>query len=150
MKSAAIFPFVILATLAIGAAPALAKQNPIIARQHLMKANGRAAKQAAAMAKGEAPFDLSTAKKVFATFENAAQKMPNLFPPDSKTGHKTKASPKIWQNMADVKARFAKLGSDAKAAAASVTDLASFRTAFVAIGRHDCGSCHHEYRIRKK
>ena len=85
-------------------------------------------------------FDLAAAKKIFVTFENAAQKMPDLFPSNSKTGHKTTAAPKIWEDMADFKARFQKLGADAKKAEASVTDLASFKTAFGAIGK-DCGSC---------
>ena len=38
------------------------------------------------MIKGEAPFDLPTAKKAFATFEDAAAKMPALFPDNSKIG----------------------------------------------------------------
>ena len=101
------------------------------------------------MIKGEAPFDLAKAKEIFATFEHAAAKMPDLFPPNSKTGHDTTASPKIWENMDDVKARFKKLGDDAKAASASVTDLASFKAAFAKIGKEDCGGCHHEYRIKK-
>ena len=113
-----------------------------------MKHNGKQAKLGAQMAKGEKPFDLATAKKIFATFEEAAQKMPALFPADSKTGHDTTAAPAIWEKMDDFKARFEKLGADAKKAHASVTDLASFKTAFGGIGK-DCGGCHHDYRIKK-
>ena len=51
--------------------------------------------------------------------------------------------------MADVKARFVKFGKDAKAAEASVKDLASFKTAFSALGK-DCGGCHKNYRLKKK
>jgi cytochrome c556 len=132
-----------------GATAVIAQQDPIAARQALMKDNSKHAKLGAAMAKGEAPFDLAKAKEIFVTFQHSAEKMPDLFPPNSKTGHDTTAAPKIWEDTADFKARFKKFGEDAKAAQASVTDLASFKTAFTAIGK-DCGGCHREYRIKKK
>lgn len=126
----------------------IAQQNPIEARQALMKDNGKHAKSGAAMLKGEAPFNLATAKEIFATFETSAEKMPGLFPPDSKTGHDTRAAPAIWEHMDDFKARFAKFAKDAKEAKDSVTDLASFKAKFGAIGK-DCGGCHETYRLKK-
>jgi cytochrome c556 len=138
-----------VAAIALGVSAALAQQDPIAARKALMKANGDQAKIGAAMAKGEAPFDLDKARKMFATFEDAAQKMPALFPDNSKTGGETAADPKIWENMDDFKAKFAKFGTDAKAAAASVTDLDSFKAALGNIGKNDCGGCHEKYRIKK-
>jgi len=138
-----------VAVIALGVGAAIAQQDPIAARKSLMKANGDAAKTAAAMAKGEAPFDLAAAHKIFATFEDAASKMPALFPDNSKTGGDTAADPKIWENMDDVKIRFAKFGADAKDALAKVTDLDSFKAAFGAIGKNDCGGCHEKYRIKK-
>lgn len=140
---------VAVAAIAIGVTSVLAQQDPIAERQKLMKANGAQAKIGVAMTKGETPFDLAKAKKIFVTFEEAAQKMPALFPENSKTGEKTRASPKIWDDMADVKAKFEKLGKDSKAAEASVTDLATFKTAFAEIGK-DCGGCHKAYRLEKK
>jgi cytochrome c556 len=50
--------------------------------------------------------------------------------------------------MADVKVRFAKLGEDAKAAEASVTDLDSLKVALGAVGKN-CGGCHETYRMKK-
>jgi cytochrome c556 len=135
--------------VALGVCAAAAQQDPIAARRALMKANGDAAKTAGAMAKGDAPFDLAAAHKIFATFEDAAAKMPALFPDNSKTGGDTAADPKIWQNMADFKARFAKFGEDAKAADASVKDLDSFKAALGDIGKNDCGGCHQNYRVKK-
>jgi cytochrome c556 len=148
MRIALAFAVVSAAAVALGASVVSAQQNPIEARQALMKDNGKHAKMAAAMAKGEAPFDLAKAKEIFATFETAAQKMPALFPPDSKTGHDTTASPKIWENKLDFDAQFEKFGADAKKASATVTDLASFKSAFSAIGK-DCGGCHETYRVKK-
>ena len=138
-----------MAAITLSVTVAMAQQDPIAARRALMKANGDQAKIGAAMAKGEAPFDLAAAKKIFATFQDAAAKMPALFPDTSKTGGDTAADPKIWENMADFKARFVKFGEDAKAADGSVKDLDSFKEAFGAIGKNDCGACHQNYRIKK-
>jgi cytochrome c556 len=137
-----------VAVVALGATVVLAQQDPIAARKALMKANGQAAGALAKMLKGEAPFDPAVAKKAFASFEDAAAKMPTLFPDNSKIGGETAASPKIWENMADVKARFVKLGNDAKAADASVKDLDSLKAAFSQLGKN-CNDCHELYRLKK-
>jgi len=143
------FRTVVVTAMAFAVSAAIAQQDPIAARKALMKANGDQAKIGAAMMKGEAPFDMAAVHKIFATFQEAATKAPALFPDDSKTGGKTAADPKIWQNKDDFNARLAKLGADAKAADASVTDLASFKAAFGGIGKNDCGSCHEKYRVKK-
>ena len=137
-----------VAIAALGATVVLAQQDPIAARKALMKANGQGAGALAKMLKGEAPFDPAVAKKAFASFEDAAAKMPTLFPDNSKIGGETAASPKIWENMADVKARFVKLGNDAKAADASVKDLDSLKAAFSQLGKN-CNDCHELYRLKK-
>jgi cytochrome c556 len=138
-----------VAVVALSVGAAIAQQDPIAARRTLMKANGDQAKVGASMMKGEAPFDLDKARKVFAAFEEAATKVPTLFPENSKTGGDTAADPKIWENMDDFKARFAKFRADAEDALAKVTDLDSFKAAFGAIGKNDCGGCHEKYRIKK-
>ncbi len=135
--------------LVLGLSVAIAQQDVIKQRQALMKANGDAAKTAGAMIKGAQPFDLAAAQKIFTTFENAASKMPGLFPDNSKTGEKTAALPKIWESMADFKARFEKFGKDATAAKASVKDLATFKAAMGNIGKNDCGACHQVYRAKQ-
>jgi cytochrome c556 len=137
------------AVVVLGICVAAAQEDPIKARKALMKANGDAAKIGAGMAKGEAPFDLAAAQKIFATFADSAAKAPALFPDSSKTGEDTAALPKIWEDMADFKAKFVKFGDDAKAAQASVKDLDSFKAAFGDIGKNDCGGCHQTYRLKK-
>ena len=131
-----------------GVTAVVAQGDPIAARKAMMKENSAQAKIGAGMAKGEAPFDLAKAKKVFATFENAAGKMPNLFPASAKTGGETTAAPKVWEDMAGFKAAFAKFGADAKVAEASVKDLDSFKAAFGGISK-SCGGCHETYRVKK-
>jgi cytochrome c556 len=62
-------PLLAVVSLAIATTVVVAQQNPIEARQALMKANSAQAKIGAAMAKGEAPFDLAKAQKIFTTYE---------------------------------------------------------------------------------
>src|SRR6201987_2162959 len=97
-----------VAVLALGVTAVAAQSDPIAARKALMKANGDQAKIGAAMVKGEAPFDLAKVQAIFATFADAAEKAPALFPDNSKTGGKTEALPAIWKNKADFEARLAK------------------------------------------
>jgi cytochrome c556 len=141
--------------IAIAVSVATAQEDPIKARKAIMKANGDQAKIGAAMIKGDKPFDLEAVHKIFATFEDAAAKMPALFPDSSKSEATSpeaddfSPTSKVWEDMADFKARFVKFGEDAKAAAASVKDLDSFKAAFGNIGKNHCGGCHEQYRAKK-
>ena len=142
-----------IAAIALGVTAAIAQQDPIAARKALMKANGDHGKIGAAMIKGETPFDLAKVHEILATWQNASAKAPALFPENSidqaTADDPFSASPEIWQNLEDFKARLAKLGADAKAADASVKDLQSFKAAFADIGKNDCGGCHEKYRLKK-
>ena len=137
-----------ISALAVVVTAAMAQEDPIKARQALMKSNGQQAALGAKMVKGEEPFDLAKAKAIFVAIQDVAAKAPALFPESSKTGGDTAADPKIWSNMDDFKAMFVKLGADAKAAQGSVTDLESFKAAFGNVGK-DCGGCHQTYRVKK-
>jgi cytochrome c556 len=118
-------------------------------RRELTKANGEASKPLVPMMKGAAPFDLPTVQKALMAYENAADKMPGLFPSDSKTGD-TNALPVIWddKNKADLDARFEKLGKDAAAALAAIRDEASFKATMTDFFRN-CGGCHDKYRAKQ-
>ncbi|HYW60917.1 MAG TPA: cytochrome c [Xanthobacteraceae bacterium] len=133
--------------LALGISTAIA-QDPIAARKALMKENGKQAQLGNKFVKGEEPFDLAKAKAIFATYQDAAAKMPSLFPDNSKTGEDTAALPAVWEKKADFDAKFVKLGADAKEAAAKVTDEASFKTVFPTVQKN-CGGCHETYRAKK-
>jgi cytochrome c556 len=134
-----------VALLVLAAGLAAAQSNPIAARKALMKANGQQAKIGAAIAKGDAPFDAEKVQAIFATFVDAAEKAPALFPDNSKTGGKTEALPSIWKNKADFEARLAKFGADAKAAQAEAKDLASFKAIWAGLIRKNCTGCHEKY-----
>jgi cytochrome c556 len=144
-----------VAVIAFGVGVAAAQQDVIKERKDLMKANGEHVKIALAMIKGQKPYDEAAVKKIFATFENAAAKMPGLFPESSKSeagspaADKFSPTAKVWEDMADLKARFAKLGRDAKAAAASVKNVATLKAAIDNIGKNDCAACHKLYRAKK-
>jgi cytochrome c556 len=137
-----------VAAVAVGATAVIAQQDAIASRKALMKATGGQTAIASKMVKGEEPFDLAKAKAVFTTYEDTAAKMPGLFPPNSKEGGDTTASPKIWEAKADFDARFAKFGADAKAAGAKVTNLDTLKAAFGDVTKN-CGGCHNDYRVKK-
>lgn len=126
---------------------AVAQTDPIATRRNIMKSNGAAAKTGGQMAKGEIPFDLAKAQDIYKNFVNASAVFPTLYPEDSRTGGDTSASPKVWEDMADFKARFDAWSKEAKQAETDTTDLASFRTAFGNLTKA-CGSCHNVYRIK--
>lgn len=138
---------VVVAALASGLTAVLATSDPIAERRNTMKAVGAATREAAAIAKGEAPFEAAKAQALFKVYVDAAGKLPSLYPESAKSGGETTASPKIWEDQAGFKAALAKFGSDG-AAGMAVTDLAEFRTAFGAATKN-CSSCHEAYRIKK-
>lgn len=136
-----------VAAIAIGATAVLAQQDPIAARKALMKANGEQAGIGAKMARGEEPFSVEKAKKVFSTYQGMADAH-RLWPDTSKTGGDTASLPTIWENRADFEARLTKMANDAKTAEAAVTDLDSFKAQFTEVQKN-CGGCHQTYRQRR-
>jgi cytochrome c556 len=137
-----------VAALAVGVTAVVAQQDPIAARKALMKANGQQAGIGGKMAKGEEPFALDKAKKIFATYQDSAAKAPALFPDNSKTGGDTAALPAIWEKKDDFNAKLTKFGADAKAAEAAVKDLDTFKAQYAEVQKN-CGGCHQSYRMRK-
>ena len=136
--------------LGLGATVVLAQNVGVIKeRQDLMKANAEATKGPVAMMKGEAPFDLPKVQASLKTFQDNSAKLKTLWPEDSKTGEKTRALPAIWNNMKDYLAWFDDFGKDAKAAAATIKDEASFKTEWPKVIGY-CGGCHKDFRAPAK
>lgn len=131
-----------------GAVAVLAQADAIAARKDVMKSVGQQTGAGARMARGDTPFDLAQAQRIFATYAEAAGRYGTLFPEGSQTGGETAALPAIWANRADFDARIAKWGADARTEGAKVTDLATFRAAFGEVTKN-CGGCHEAYRARR-
>ncbi|RBP16367.1 cytochrome c556 [Roseiarcus fermentans] len=130
----------------VGAALAMSGAEAIKERRALMKDNGEATKPVIAMLKG-APFDLATVQKALATYENAAAKMPGLFPSDSQAGD-THALAAVWTDTADFDARFKKLGADSAAASGAIVDAATFKANIMGVLKN-CQGCHETYRAKE-
>lgn len=127
-----------------------ASADPIADRKALMKANGKAAGQLAAIAKGEAPFDAAAVLAALTTINDDAQKLDVavLFPAGSDTGDTT-ASPKIWEDMAGFQAKVDKFKTDAAAAvAAPPADVDGVKATLGVLGQN-CGGCHEMFRVKK-
>ena len=129
--------------------PAAVLAGPIKDRQVIMEGNGRDTKAAAAMLKGETPFDAAAANKILANYVAAAKAFPAHFPASSKTGGKTEASSAIWSMPADWKIATEKFQKDTAAAAAlKPATAAEFGKAFGMVTAN-CKSCHEGFRIKK-
>jgi cytochrome c556 len=138
----------VTAALAIGATAVMAQGDPIATRKETMKGVGAATRTGNQMAKGEIPFDAAKAKEIMQVYANAADKMHNYFPENSKTGGETTAAPTIWENQAAFRKRFDDWAADIKTASAQTNDLDSFKTAFGNVTKA-CGGCHETFRIKK-
>ena len=134
--------------LVIGAGAAMAQGDVIAQRKAAMKAIGDGNRGPAAMLRGEQGFDLAAVQAQLKVIEASATRSLQLYPDNSKAGGDTAALPKVWETKADFEARMSKFAADAKAAQASITDEASFKTAFPALLKN-CAGCHTDYRARR-
>jgi cytochrome c556 len=134
--------------LCLGFGSAFAAE-PQVERQAGMKAIGGAMGALAAIAKEQKPFDAEAVKTALTTISTSAKAFPDQFPVGSETGHDTEASPKIWENPSDFRAKALKLSSDADAVlAAAPTNVAGVATAMQTLSA-ECGQCHQTYRLKR-
>lgn len=142
-------PKILLAAgfVALTAATGAASADPIAERQAVLKGFGDATRPVVAMLKGEAPVDVATVKAALATYAAGSTKLATLFPDNSRTG-KTEASPRIWVEKDRFDALLVKLGKDAQAAEAAITDAASLKANFPKV-LADCKACHDDFREKK-
>ncbi|MDQ3558733.1 MAG: cytochrome c [Pseudomonadota bacterium] len=135
------------AALAIGIAStvAVATEDPIATRKQLMQSNGASMGAAQALVKGEVPFDARVAMAALQNFEAVGYAFGDYFPPGSDQGD-TRASPKIWAEMAEFQQYVTDFREDAAAAVAAKPEtLEAFQTALGPIGEN-CQQCHEEFR----
>ena len=134
---------------ALSAIPVLAQQNPIVARQELMKKSDDDLKLLSKMTRGEAPYDAGKVTAAYAAMEESYKKVRTLFPDDSKTGDNTRAMPKVWENRADFDAKMAEMVKVAGEAKAKALNEASFKEIHPAVVKA-CDNCHADYRARRQ
>jgi cytochrome c556 len=136
------------AAITVGAV--IAQQNPVTTREDLMKQNNKHAVAVVRMMRGQQPFDAAAVDAAFAQWADTAQKLPELFPENSKTGGDNRASPKIWLNKKDFDSKaaaFAKVVAENRDKAKS--SLEGLRAAIPAVGKA-CDNCHEDYRLSKQ
>lgn len=128
---------------AVGAAEA-----PQTMRRDMMEGVGKAMGGLVNIAKGKTEYNADVVKASLTTMVDTMKTFPDHFPAGSETGHKTEASPKIWENMDDFKAKAAKLGDDASALLAALpADKDAVGAAVKTLGAN-CGACHEAYRLK--
>ena len=138
-----------LAAVASTATIVLAQQNPILARQEIMKKSDDDLKELSRMMRGEVPYDAAKVSAAYASMEDSYKKGHGLFTENSKTGEKTRASPKIWENRADFDAKLAAFIKVAGEAKTKATNEEAFKTVHQAVIKA-CDNCHADYRMRRQ
>jgi cytochrome c556 len=120
-------------------------------RVAMMKKIGGATGALAGIAKGEKPYDAEAIKAALMTISETAKAFPDQFKPGTENASAdSEASPKIWENMDDFKARSAKLGTDADTLLAQLpADAAGVGAGLKVLGAN-CGGCHQIYRVKKE
>jgi cytochrome c556 len=118
-------------------------------RKETMKGVGQATAPVGKMLKGEEKFDLAKVQLALKTYQDAAKKMPGLFPPDSKSGGETTVLPVIWDKKTEFDAGFKKLSDAAAAATTAIKDEATFKSEFPKVASN-CGNCHKAFRVPPK
>ena len=134
-----------VAIIAVGVTAVVAQSDPIAARKALMKGNNDNARNLVKMTRGEEPYDAAKVNAAFAQWAETAQKLPALFPDNSKTGENTRATPKVWETRSDFDAKVAAFGkavADNRDKAKNVDEL---KVALGAVGKA-CDGCHEQYR----
>jgi cytochrome c556 len=132
-------------SLILVAGAASGQDDPIKARQQLMKMNNAAVRAAFGLATGKAPYDAAKAADAMNAIAADMEQFVTLFP-EGSNGPGSEASDAVWTSFDDFKALAAKLGDDAKvAAAAAPNGPDALRTALAAVNG-DCMSCHQKYR----
>ena len=134
----------------LGPGAVIAQSDPIATRMALMKGNDDNARVVVQMMRGQAPFDAAKVDAAFAQWADTAQKLPGLFPDNSKTGQETRASSKIWVTKADFDAKAAEFGKAvAENRDKAKMSLDELRAAIPVVG-NACDNCHKEYRLSKQ
>ena len=140
------------AALAVAAASSTvwAQSDPIAARMALMKGNNDNFRTISQMLKGQQPYDAGKVEAAFAQWAKTARELPGLFPPNAKTGEKTRAAPAIWDHKQDFDAKaaaFAKAVADNRDKAK--TSLDGLKAAAKPVG-DACDNCHKDYRLSQR
>jgi len=135
--------------MAFSVSAVIAQTSPIAARKALMKGNNDNAKTVVQMMRGQVPFDAAKVEAAFAQWAETAQKLPGLFPENSKTGEKTRATAKIWVTKSDFDAKAAAFGKAvAENRDKAKASLDGLKEAIPVVGKA-CDNCHEDYRSGK-
>lgn len=133
------------------AVPAHAADDPIAVRQALMSSNGASAGMAGAVLKGELPYNPAIGKAVLVSLNATAMAFGDYFPEGSGDDPRTEAAPKIWQDMADFRAKLDEFQAKTSAAVQAAgkegpADAEAFKAAVQPV-LGTCKDCHESYRI---
>jgi len=139
--------FIAAAVLGLTVGAVIAQSDPIAARKALMKSNNDNARAMVQTMREQKPFEAAAVEAAFAQWADTAQKLPGLFPENSKTGGDTHATPKVWQNKKDFDEKAAAFGKAvAENRDKAKESLDGLKAAIPVVGK-TCDNCHEDYRL---
>lgn len=141
---------VVAGALAVLATGSFAADEIVKERQELMKTVKKAVKVLVPMAKGETTYDAAAAVDAMKAINKVPDAFADSFPKGSEKAGDTEASPKIWENPTDFKAKAADLKkASAEGIAQAGQGVDALKAVLFGSVLKTCKSCHDEYRIKK-
>jgi cytochrome c556 len=138
------------ACAAVAALPALAQEDPIATRQHLMAANGGASGVAGNILRGDIDYNPVLGRSAILTMRAVADSFGDYLPEGSHDPERSRAAAAIWEDPEGFAAVLSEFREAAFAAAeAAGTDGPADQEAFAAAVQPvlgTCRTCHESYR----
>ena len=132
----------VFVTVALGATTVYAQNLDVIKqRRETMQTLAGASGPVFNMYKDKAPIELAKIQTALKTMQDQLAKFKNQFPENSKEGGGTDAKPLIWSDRVGFNGAIDATIADIKKAAETITDEASFKTAYKPV-LESCGVCH--------
>jgi cytochrome c556 len=141
---------ILIAAVAALAAPAFAQEDPIAARQALMRNNSAAAGVANAIMNDEIEYSPAVGRAAIAAWSATAHTITAFFPEGSADETRSRALPKIWEDLPAFLEAVEAFQTDVAAAVeASGREGPPDKETFVAAAQpvlENCGACHEAWR----
>jgi cytochrome c556 len=137
--------------LLFGGRLAAAQEDVVVMREALMKASNKNLAALGKMAKGIQPYDQTAVDTALRQFDDAAGKLPALYPDRSKGAKSDDSrympSEKIWENRVDFESHIRSFSKSVSEYQGKIKNLEILKAAHSSLDEQ-CKACHETYRVR--
>lgn len=129
---------------------AFAADDPRVVRQDMMKGVREAAKVVGGMLKGDVAYDQAAAMESLAVFQDASERLGDLFPAGTESGEETEAAPAIWEDRAGFEEAIAMWQTAIGPAVEANPGTLEEARPLLGKVMQGCKGCHDNYRIEEE